>query len=237
MLGVWALCPRPAAALLTLCLARAPSNAASNAAPFSRQCQRPRPLTAPWRSRPAQPSCVTPAEMCARARCCGSRTSTSTSSALSAKVSERLWPVPWLQWPQGQPGLQPRFRAHRVSPGSGVFGSRQSPESSHNSVIVSVWPASLMGVIEESGRVGRVRTGARSPGVSLYSCTQRPRIQVQWPQQGGYLGPRARGHMVLVGSMTHQCGGTDCPGPHGNPHWRRERTLLCVPNENGLNFL
>lgn len=121
--GVWAPCPRPTAALLTLCLARAPSNATS----FSRQCPRPRPLTAPWRSRPAQQSCVTPAARCARARCCGSRTSISTSSALSAKVSERLWPVPWLQWPQGQPGPQPRFRAHSVSPE--IWGLRKSPES------------------------------------------------------------------------------------------------------------
>lgn len=58
-----------------------------NAAPFPLQCRSRRLLPAPRRSRPARPSCVTPAGTCAGARCCGCRTSTSTSSASSAKVS------------------------------------------------------------------------------------------------------------------------------------------------------
>lgn len=66
-----------------LCLAHPPFNVA----PSSPQCRSRRPLPAPWRSRPARRSCVTPAGACARGRCCGCRASTSTSSASSAKVS------------------------------------------------------------------------------------------------------------------------------------------------------
>lgn len=106
-----------------------------NTAPFFPQCRSPRLPTPPWRSRPARQSCATPVATCAKGRFCVCRTSTSTSSASSAKVS------PLSVGPTGHGGRKMALQC----------GLRTGPPSYHCGPCRAAWEALVRsGILEKS---------------------------------------------------------------------------------------
>lgn len=171
------------------------------------QCRSRRRPWAPWRSRPARPSCAPPAGTCAGARCCGCRASTSTSSASSAKVS--VWSAQRQRLQTGcqLPSAHRRLRA-AGRPGAWKAGSRAFLRQCH---LISV-ACATHGV-----------TGV--PGVSSRSCTPS-RTQVRGPSSG-HGGPG----WVLVPAGRQRCGGAGPTPGHTRPAWRRKRASPFVPSE------